>query len=58
VGLNLATRHAARIHRNDLVVEAVKARLPFFDELRLERTGAVARNINVELPALAFDRFG
>jgi seryl-tRNA synthetase len=39
------------------LVEAVEAGLPFLDELRLERRGAVAWDINVELAALALDRF-
>jgi hypothetical protein len=39
------------------LVEAVETRLPFFDELRLEARIAVARHVNLDLPALAFDSF-
>jgi len=31
--------------------------LAFFDELRLELGGAVARHVNLDLPALTFDGF-
>jgi hypothetical protein len=57
VGLDLAAGHAARIRRDDLVVEAVEAGLTLLDELRLELRVAVARDINVELAALATDGF-
>jgi hypothetical protein len=42
VPLNLALRHPARVERDDVLVEAVEARLPLPDELRLELAGAVA----------------
>ena len=56
VRLDLPEGHASGVHRDDLVVEAVEARLPFLDELRLELGVTVAWDINVELAALAFDR--
>ena len=43
VRLDVAHRHAARVHRNDLLVEAVKAPLVLGHDLRFERAGAVAR---------------
>ncbi len=42
--LDLPHGHAARIHRDDLVVEIGKAALIFGDQLRIERPGPVARN--------------
>ncbi len=39
------------------LVEAVETGLPLLDELRLELAVTVAWDINVELAALAFDRF-
>jgi hypothetical protein len=44
--LNLAHRQAARIERNDLVVEAGEAALVFANELRLERALAIARHLD------------
>jgi hypothetical protein len=47
--LDLAHRHAARVHRHDLVVEAGKPPLIALDQLRIERAFAVARNADVDL---------
>jgi uncharacterized protein YcaQ len=43
--LDLARRHASRIHRNDFVVEARPACLPFYaaPQLRREMPGAIQR---------------
>lgn len=41
---DLAHRHAARIHEDDLVVEIGKAALVFGDQLRIEGSGTVARD--------------
>src|SRR6202044_669135 len=53
---DLARAHAPRIHRYDLVVEAREARLSFADDLRLERTVAVPRRLQRQLPEVAFQR--
>ena len=41
---DLAHRHAARIHRDDLVVEVREAALIFGDQLRIEASRPVARD--------------
>ena len=38
MALDLAHRHAARVHRHDLVVETGKPSLIALDQLRIERT--------------------
>jgi hypothetical protein len=45
------------VHGDYLVVEAVEARLPLLDDLRLELACAVAGYIYLNLTALAFDGF-
>ena len=47
--------HPSRVHRDDLVVEAIEAGLPLLDDPELELTGAVAGNVYMKLPAFAFD---
>ena len=49
-------RHPPRVERNDLVIEAVKARLTLFDELRLESPCAVARDFDRDHSLLALER--
>jgi hypothetical protein len=56
VALNLPHRHAPRIHRHDLVVEAGKAPLIALDQLRIERPVPVARDADVDLRRLRQDR--
>jgi len=56
MALDLADRHAARVHRHDLVVEAGKASLIALDELRIERPLPVPRNADVNLRALRQNR--
>jgi hypothetical protein len=56
VPLDLAERHPACIERDDLLIEAVEARLVLLDELRLELRSAVAGHVNAHLPALASQR--
>jgi hypothetical protein len=46
--LNLAYRHAPRVHRNDLVIEAGKAPFVLADELRLERAFSVTRHLDAQ----------
>ncbi|TDN78972.1 hypothetical protein EV664_1148 [Stakelama pacifica] len=46
---DLAHRHPARVHRHDLVVEVGEAALVFGDQLRVERPGPVARNVQCYL---------
>ena len=53
---DLAGAHAARIHRNDLVVEAREAALVFGDQLRIKAGLAVARHHQLDLPAVGDDR--
>src|SRR5215470_6042115 len=53
--LDLASRHPARIQREDFVVEAFKAGLPFGNDLRLEGGIAVARNLKGQGAEVAFE---
>src|SRR5205085_3004003 len=46
-------RHAARVERDDLLIEAVEAGLVLLDELRLELRVAITRHVNLDLAALA-----
>ena len=56
MALDLAHRHAARVHRHDLVVEAGKPSLIALDQLWIERAFPVARNADVDLRRLRQDR--
>jgi hypothetical protein len=47
VGLDVADGHAARVERQNLLVEAGEARLPLLDDLRLERAVAVTRDLDL-----------
>ena len=49
MALDLPNRHAARIHRHDLVVEAWKPPLIPLDQLRIERPLPIARNAHIDL---------
>jgi len=46
VRLNIAHAHAARVHAQNLVVEALERALVLLHQLRLERAVAVARHLN------------
>jgi hypothetical protein len=46
---DLANRHAARIHRDDLLVEIGKAALIFGQKLRIKRARTITRNIQRDL---------
>jgi hypothetical protein len=50
--LDLAHRHAARVHGHDLVVEAGEAALVLGDQDRLERALPVARHLDTQRPIL------
>jgi hypothetical protein len=50
--LNLAHRHSARIHGDDLVVEAGEASLVFADELRLEFVLPIPRHLDAQRPVV------
>jgi hypothetical protein len=50
--LDLPHRHAAGVHRDDLVVEAVEPRLAFWHDLRLEGAVAVAWHVDLDPPLL------
>src|SRR5687767_3791504 len=52
--LDLARGHSPRVERKDLVIEAVKAGLTLFDELRLKLPVAVTRDFNRDLSLLTF----
>jgi hypothetical protein len=52
VTLDLAPRHTTGVKAHNLVVKAVKAPLPFGDQLRLEASGAIARDRNLDLAIL------
>ena len=55
---DLAGRQAARIQRENLIVEAFKASLVLGDDLRLEGGVAVARHGNGEGAEVAFEGLG
>lgn len=46
---NLAHRHAARVHRDDPVVEVGETALVFGDQLRIERPRAIPRHVQRHL---------
>jgi len=54
--LDLAHRHAARIQRQDLVVEPCPTGLVLGDQLRLEAAVAIARDLEWQLAELALER--
>ena len=56
--LDLAHRHAARVHGDDLVVKAGEAPLVLADELRLEAAGAVARHLDGQRAGVGQHRLG
>ena len=51
MALDLPNRHAAGVHRHDLLVEARKAALIAGNQLRIKRAFAIARNAQIELGA-------
>ena len=51
MALDLADRHAARVHRHDLLVEAGKPALIAGNQLRIERAFAITRNAQIQLGA-------
>jgi hypothetical protein len=53
MALNLATRHAARVKAQNLVVESVKSPLALGDQPRLETARPVARNRDLNLAVLS-----
>src|SRR5215217_2175958 len=53
---DLAGAHAARVHRDHLVVEARKAALILGDQLRIEAGLAVARDLQIELAGVGDHR--
>ena len=46
--MNLTHRHAACVHRHDLVVKAGEAALMLRDQQRLEAAGAVAWDVDAQ----------
>ena len=56
MALDLANGHAARVHRDDLLVEAGKPALIARNQLRIERPLPVARNAQIELRGLGQHR--
>jgi hypothetical protein len=58
VTLDFPHRHAARIQRQDLVVEAGPAGLMFGNELRFEAAVAVPRNLKGQAAEIALERLG
>src|SRR5574340_194211 len=55
MSLDFAYSHAARIQRQNLVIEPRPAGLMLRDQLRLKRTLAIARNLNRQFPKLALE---
>lgn len=45
---DLTGAHAARIHRDDLVIEAGKATLILGDQLRIEAARSITRNLDLD----------
>ncbi len=45
---DLTGTHAARVHRDDLVVEAREASLVFGDQLRIETARSIARHLDLD----------
>jgi len=56
VARNLPGTHAARIHRDDLVIEAGKATLILGDQLRIEATGPIAWHLDLDPSAVGRHR--
>jgi hypothetical protein len=56
VSLDLAHRHPTAVHRDDPLVEAMKAALMLRHDLRFERTGPVTRLLDPHRPMLGMDR--
>jgi len=56
VPLDVARRHPTRVQRENLVIKAVKARLPFGHNQRLKGRVAVARDFEREFTEVAFER--
>jgi hypothetical protein len=54
---NLARAHPARVHRDDLVIEAGKPALVLGDELRIEARLPVPRHLQLEPAAVRRHRF-
>ena len=54
--LDLAYRHASGVEAQNLVVETVEPGLPLGDQMRLEATGAIAGDRNLDLTILGQDR--
>jgi hypothetical protein len=57
VALNLTHRHAAGVHAQNLVIEAIEPRLAFGDQLRLKAARAVARDRDIDFAIFGQDRF-
>src|SRR5689334_8811670 len=55
---DLARAHAPRVHRDDLVVEAREAGLPFGYDLRFKRPIAIPRRLERQLAEIAFQGLG
>ncbi|AAQ59987.1 hypothetical protein CV_2315 [Chromobacterium violaceum ATCC 12472] len=58
ISLDLTHRHSARVHSDDVVVEARQTALIFGDQLRLEGGLPVASNIQFQLAARRDDGLG
>ena len=54
--LDLAHAHAARVHRDDLLVEAVEAPLMAGHDLRLEAAAAITRPLDPDAAVVGVDR--
>lgn len=53
---NLPRAHAARVHRDDLVIEVRKAALVFGDQLWIETARPIARNLDLDPSAVGHHR--
>jgi len=58
LALDLTRRHAARVHRQNLVVEALEPCLMLRQDLRLEAAIAISRRFHHHRPEIALNRLG
>ncbi len=53
MALNVARRHAQRVHRQNLFIEARETCLMLLDQLRLKGAVAIARHLDFHLAGIA-----
>src|SRR2546423_11360865 len=53
MSLDLARRHSSRVHRQNLVIEAVEPALMLWNDLRLEISFPISRHLDLNLTEIA-----